>query len=248
MRFSLWQNRSRLAALSSGTSHETLNSLTTGVRVVFGACEFDSISHTLLRHGQVVPLSPRAFRFLELLLDRRPGVVSKAELLDHLWPGTFVSDGSLHNLAAEVRAAIADAADSPRFIRTVPRIGYGFHGDARPVVDERRLPDRMQPGPQLVSKRRQWRLAEGTNIVGRDPDCEVSVDSPGVSRRHARIVVSEGTATIEDLESKNGTYLNGARVKAAATIDEGAEVRVGSVTMVYRTVGAVPSTVTQRPR
>ena len=244
---SLWQNRSRLAALPSGTSHETLNSFKAPLRVAFGSCELDSVSHTLRRHGRLTPLSPRAFRFLELLIDRRPEVVSKSELLEHLWPGTFVSDGSLHNLAAEVRAAIGDSAESPRFIRTVPRIGYGFHGDVRPAADAgRHASGAARTGPQLVSKGREWNLSQGSNIVGRDRDCDVSVDSPSVSRRHARIMVTGGEATIEDLGSKNGTYLGGIRISGATPIEQGTKVRVGSVTMVYRTVGVLPSTVTQR--
>jgi len=212
------------------------------VRVAFGTCEFDSLRHVLVRHGRPVPLSPRAFALLELLLDRRPEVVSKAELLERLWPGTFISDASLHNVVTEVRAAIGDTPQAPRFIRTVPRCGYGFHGD---VVDKQ-ASDQSRAGAQLVSKRREWSLSEGPNVVGRDRDCAVSVDSPSVSRRHARIIVSGGEATIEDLGSKNGTYVDGQRVQEVAPLQDGSQMRVGSVTMVYRTVGASPTTVTQR--
>ena len=103
------------------------------MRVVFGECEFDSGQRALLRHGSAVPLSPKAFQLLELLLDRRPEAVAKAELLERLWPETFVSDASLHNLVAEIRAALGDAPRAARYIRTVPRYGYAFHGDARPA-------------------------------------------------------------------------------------------------------------------
>jgi len=218
------------------------------VRVAFGACEFDSLRHVLLRHGRLTPLSPRAFRLLELLLDRRPDVVSKAELLDHLWPATFVSDAGLHNLVAEVRAAIGDTPRVARFIRTVPRCGYAFHGAARPAPATAVDVDRAHPGPHLVSSRREWRLSEGPNDVGRDRDCAVSVESSSVSRRHARIVVTSGEATVEDLGSKNGTYVNERRVTDATALEDGNQMRVGSVTMVYRRVSALPSTVTQRHR
>ena len=103
------------------------------MRVVFGECEFDSGRRVLLRHGSAMPLSPKAFQLLELLLDRRPEAVAKTELLERLWPETFVSDASLHNLVAEIRAALGDAPRAARFIRTVPRYGYAFHGDARPA-------------------------------------------------------------------------------------------------------------------
>ena len=52
-------------------------------------------------------------------------------------------------------------------------------------------------------------LAEGENIIGRGVDASVWIDAPGISRHHARIVVREGTATLEDLGSKNGTYVAG---------------------------------------
>ena len=217
------------------------------MRVVFGTCEFDSLRHTLLRHGRPAALSPRAFQLLELLLDRRPEVVSKAELLDRLWAATFVSDAGLHNLVAEVRAAIGDTPQAARFIRTVPRCGYAFHGDARPVPASDAGLSQPDAGPMLVSKHRAWRLSEGLNDLGRDRDCSVSIDSASVSRRHARIVVTSGAATIEDLRSKNGTYVNGQRVTEASPLADGTQIRVGSVSMVYRSVSELSATVTERP-
>ncbi len=217
------------------------------MRVAFGECEFDTLRHELLRHGRPTPLSPKAFRLLEILLDRRPEALSKSELLDCLWPETSVSDAGLHNLVAEVRAAIGDTPQAARFIRTVPRFGYAFHGDARPAPSTAAdVVERALPGPRLVSRRREWRLSEGPNDVGRDRDCAVSIDSPSVSRRHARVVVTSGAATIEDLGSKNGTYVNKRRVSDAIALEDGDQMRVGSVRMVFRSVGALPSTMTQR--
>jgi DNA-binding winged helix-turn-helix (wHTH) protein len=219
------------------------------VPVIFGTCEFDSLRHELLRHGRPTPLTPRAFQLLELLLERRPEVIPKNELLEHLWPGTFVSDASLHNLVAEVRAAIGDTPRASRFIRTVPRCGYGFHGDVQET------PTTAQPasqaatqGPQLVTKRREWSLSEGSNVVGRDPDCAVSLEAPSVSRRHARVVVTNGNATIEDLESKNGTFVNGRQIKDATSVEDGDQIQVGSVAMTYRRPSPLPSTLTQHQR
>src|SRR5512134_2363256 len=132
------------------------------MRLVFGECEFDSGRRVLLRHGSARPLSPKAFQLLELLLDRRPEAVAKAELLERLWPQTFVSDASLHNLVAEIRAAIGDASRAARYIRTVPRYGYAFHGDARPASPPAVRAD-TRPGPRLVSSRGEWLLSEGPN-------------------------------------------------------------------------------------
>ena len=232
--------------MSSGTSHETLI-FTADVRVTFGACEFDSLRHELRVHGQPVALSPRAFQLLALLVDRRPEVIAKADLLEHLWPGTFVSDASLHNLVTEVRAAIGDTPQASKLIRTVPRCGYGFIGEVR-ESSAATQPTSNRAGPQLISKRREWSLSEGANVIGRDPECAVTIDAPNVSRRHACIVISGGEATIEDLGSKNGTYVNGRRVKGITRLDDGCQMRIGPVVVIYRHSSALPSTMTQRQR
>jgi DNA-binding winged helix-turn-helix (wHTH) protein len=146
------------------------------MRVVFGDCELDSGRRILLRHGRPTPLSPKAFQLLELLVDRRPEAVAKSELLEHLWADVFVSDASLLNLVAEIRAALGDNPRAVRYIRTLPRFGYAFQAEARPPA--RDLPSDQPTGPRVVSGDRECLLAEGANLVGRDRDCAVRIDSP----------------------------------------------------------------------
>ena len=123
------------------------------------------------------PLSPKAFQLLELLLDRRPEAVAKTELLERLWPETFVSDASLHNLVAEIRAALGDAPRAARYIRTVPRYGYAFHGDARPAPGtRRRRNEALRPASGFGAAASGF-LSDGANVVGRDRDCAVRIDS-----------------------------------------------------------------------
>ena len=215
------------------------------MRVLFGECEFDSGRRLLLRHGRAEPLSPKAFQLLELLLDRRPEAIAKAELLERLWPGTFVSDASLYNLVADVRAALGDGSRAPRFIRTVPRYGYAFHGDAR-SAPAAGISGLAPAGACLLLGRREWPLSEGSNLVGRDRDCPIRIDSATVSRHHARIVVRPDETAIEDLDSKNGTQVNGQRVEQRAALTDGDQIRVGSVTVTYRILDRLPSTVTRR--
>lgn len=215
------------------------------MRLLFGDCEFDTGRRVLLRHGSSKSLSPKAFQLLEILLDRRPEAVSKTELVERLWPDTFVADAGLHNLMTEVRAALGDDPRAARFIRTIPRYGYAFHGDAQPApaVDV----GHSQParsGPCVIWRRREWPLAAGSNLVGRDRECAVCIESDTISRRHARIVVTGSEATIEDLESKNGTFVNGQRVKQPVVLEAAAEIRVGSVTLTYRVLDLLPSTLT----
>jgi DNA-binding winged helix-turn-helix (wHTH) protein len=214
------------------------------MRLVFGECEFDSGRRVLLRHGSAKLLSPKAFELLELLLDRRPEVVAKTEILERLWPETFVSDASLHNVVAEIRAALGDPPRAARYIRTVPRFGYAFHGDARPApaVDV----SLSRSGPRLVSKRAEWVLSVGANIVGRDRDCTVRIDSPALSRRHARIVVTRAETTIEDLGSKNGTQVNGERITHPTELKDSDRIQMGALTVTYHMSDVLPSTVTRR--
>jgi pSer/pThr/pTyr-binding forkhead associated (FHA) protein len=67
-------------------------------------------------------------------------------------------------------------------------------------------------------------------------------DSPSVSRRHARITLSVGAATIEDLGSKNGTFVEGARITGPVPLREGVTVRLGSLTVTFRSDAVEGST------
>lgn len=215
------------------------------MRVVFGDCELDSGRRVLLRHGRSAPLSPKAFQLLELLLDRRPEAIPKAELLEHLWAEAFVSDASLHNLIAEIRAVIGDNPQAARYIRTLPRYGYAFHGEARPAPVD--VSDIRSSGHWLVAEGREWLLTEGSNLLGRDRDCAVRIDSATLSRHHARIVLHGVEAILEDLASKNGTHVNAQRVTQPIALKDGDYIQVGSVGMTYRALHLLPSTMTRRP-
>jgi DNA-binding winged helix-turn-helix (wHTH) protein len=227
-------------ALSLGFSQEGC------VRVRFGDVTFDPDTRRLLRGGKDIHLSPKAFELLKTLIDHRPRALSKNELHQHLWPATFVSDANLASLIAEIREALADSARQPRFIRTVHRFGYAFCGQtldepAAHVGTDSRVGHGPDPegGPVafcwLVKDGKRMPLISGENILGRESDGGgIRIDSPTVSRRHARIVVSASSASIEDLESKNGTYLQGEPVTAAVAIENGDEIRIGAVVLRFR--------------
>ena len=72
-------------------------------------------------------------------------------------------------------------------------------------------------------------LTDGEYVLGRDPDLELFLDAHDVSRRHARITIAGNDASIEDLESKNGTFVSDRRVNSATPLVDGAEIRLGSV-------------------
>jgi DNA-binding winged helix-turn-helix (wHTH) protein len=210
------------------------------MRVRFGEFVLDSTTRELTRGGAVVPVAPKVFQLLELLLERRPGAVAKAEIHERLWPSTFVSESNLARLAAEAREALGDDARDPRYLRTVFGFGYAFCGEA---VEERQAP---RPGPlcALVVGGRQIGLHDGENILGRAEDAVVWINSSKASRRHARILVGDGGAILEDLGSKNGTFLRGQRVEQPYALDDGDEICVGEVVMTFRFVRGSRSTET----
>jgi pSer/pThr/pTyr-binding forkhead associated (FHA) protein len=86
----------------------------------------------------------------------------------------------------------------------------------------------------LVWEARQIALGAGDNVVGRAPDATIWIDALGVSRRHARIRIAEATAILEDLGSKNGTFVGGQRVTTPRLLADGDQIRLGSIVMTFR--------------
>jgi pSer/pThr/pTyr-binding forkhead associated (FHA) protein len=92
---------------------------------------------------------------------------------------------------------------------------------------------------------REWErfaLSAGENVIGRAENASIRLDAAGVSRRHARIVVSAGGVTIEDLDSKNGTTVRGERVTAPRALVDGDDVSVGSVRLLFRQMSSAVAT------
>jgi len=204
------------------------------VRLQFGDCTLDSDTREITRRGKSVHVEPKAYQLLELLLDSRPKALSKDELLDALWPRTFVSEPALSRLVSLLRDALGDGTKEPRLIRTVHRFGYAFCGDVERIAG----PSPRSGGDglhcRLLMGDRQVPLTEGENLIGRDPDSAVWIDKASVSRRHARIRVGNDTAILEDLGSRNGTSVNGSRIESPTTLATGDSIKVGATTLVFR--------------
>ena len=218
------------------------------MRVRFDPFLVDTETRQLLRDSSEVHLSPKAFDLLCSLLEERPRVVSKTDLHNTLWPDTYVVDANLNVLIGEIRRALADSAKQPRFIRTVHGVGYAFCGS----VSEAKAAPAAAPGRQapcwIVDKERTFRLTDGENIVGRDPESAVWLDSDSVSRVHARIVVDGAGRRVwlEDLGSKNGTRLRGGRVRERVELSDGDEVTFGAVRVKLRSWNSATAAETKR--
>jgi len=173
------------------------------------------------------------------LIAARPRALSKQELQEALWPKTYVTERSAARLVADLRTAIGDRAQKPRFLRTVHRFGYAFCGEATTVAA---VLHRSDFHCRLVWGDREVALSEGENVLGRDPAVAVWIDMNSVSRRHARIVLLEGTATLEDLGSRNGTYLGDRRVALPTHLSNGDQIKMGEARLVFRCFGKIGTT------
>lgn len=213
------------------------------MRLKFDDLTFDAETRQVWARGKEARLSPKAFDLLALLIERRPRAVSKADIRAHLWPGTFVSESSLPSLVSEIRDAIADHRRKPGLLRTLHGFGYAFQAERTPAPQA--APDTLGPIARLVSATTEVALATGENILGREGEGIVVVKSNTVSRRHARIVIDANAALVEDLGSKNGTYVNDRQVSGPTPVVDGDQVRLGSLLFTFRLPQPSQSTETQ---
>lgn len=203
--------------------------------------DFDCRQLVVGPERQPVHLSPKAYELLHILIEARPKAFSKDELHERLWPSTFVSEATLASLVGDLREALSEPGRGARFIRTVHGFGYAFSGEAREV------------GAPVVEPARQWMiwngrespLADGEYLIGRDPDVAFPLGSPSVSRHHARLVVAGDVTTIEDLGSKNRTYVGGQPITSPTPLADGDRIRIGAFELTFRTLTAMGSTETE---
>jgi len=209
------------------------------MKVAFADFVFDLDRRELTRAGEPLPLSPKAFQLLHTLIERAPAAVSKQELYKSLWGEGFVEEANLANLVSELRGALGDERKRARFISTLHGFGYRFEAAPRPLDAPSGVRHR------LVWGEREILLRVGENVLGRDESAPAVIDSAGVSRRHARIVVAGEEALIEDMGSKNGTFVDEERVLAPLALRDGQVVRLGSVALTYHVSRAADTTLTE---
>jgi hypothetical protein len=208
------------------------------MRVLLGDFVLDRATRQLLRGSEERRLEPKAFELLDLLVERRPVAISKQEIRDRLWPDTFVSESSLTGLVAQLRQALGDDPRQPRFVRTVHGFGYSFLSEGGGEIRKTAL-------PVVMLEDRTFPLSEGENVLGRDAGLAVTLDWPGVSRRHARITVTGAQAVLEDLGSKNGTFLGNRRLTRPEPLTQDATFRLGRLLLMFQVPTTARSTRTE---
>ena len=211
----------------------------------FSGCSLDVDARRLFRGRHEVHCSPKAFDTLIALAENRPRAMSKSELLARVWPDVSVSEVSLARVISEIRQALGDDR-SGRIIRTVHSYGYAFAASIDGVGSVQAAPDALRRHlcGWLISGTRSLPLYEGEQLLGREPGLEIYLDSPKVSRYHARLTIRGDRATLEDLGSKNGSFVRNVRICAPTRLVHGDEVRFGLFTFEFRRQQATESTET----
>jgi DNA-binding winged-HTH domains len=219
------------------------------MRTCFGPFTLDPDTRQLFDEGGEVRLTPKAFDLLVLLVQERPKVLHKRDLLARIWPNTHVVEANLNVLVGELRRALGDQSKEPRYIRTVHATGFAFAADASAM--EAPSPARERAFRcWLMWDDRRFVLEEGSNLLGRDPRCDVWLDASRVSREHARISVASaaGRVVLEDVGSTNGTVVNRTAVNELVTLADGDVIELGSVELVFRVWAGEKQAETERIR
>src|SRR5882724_5841334 len=103
----------------------------------FGPFRLDPAERSLVRDGNAVPLTPKAFELLVLLVEHRGHLLKKDELIERVWPNTFVEEANLAQNISALRKALDDKNGGAQYIETVPKGGYRFTaavGDHTPTA------------------------------------------------------------------------------------------------------------------
>jgi DNA-binding winged helix-turn-helix (wHTH) protein len=180
----------------------------------------DTERRQLLRGEEEIHLPPRTFRLLEVLLAERPRAVSKRDLMQRVWPDVAVEESNLKTIVSELRTALGNR----KYIRTVHRHGYAFQAVA----------PRAERQYVLCAEGKTFAISEGSQIIGRESNCQVWIDADTVSRHHARITILDRRVTIEDLGSKNGTFVRGTQIADAVDLHDGDRVEIGEYRLIFR--------------
>ncbi len=140
--------------------------MTTGEARVYEFSDFqvDVRERRLLRQGHAIPLTIKVFETLTALLERAGRLVTKDELMSHIWPDTVVEENNLNQNISILRRALGEQRDGQRFIETVPRVGYRFVANVTEPGSESRLVLPTPPAAAVQSLRQEIRFCT-------TPDC-----------------------------------------------------------------------------
>jgi hypothetical protein len=186
--------------------------------LTFGPFRLDLLQNRLWREAQPLPLRPQAFAVLRYLAMHADRLVTKAELLQHVWDGRQVTDSVLRGCIHAIRVALADTADAPPYLETVGRLGYQFRlgraamrlrqADAHPVVGRQGEVEWLRERWLWAREgRRQCVMLSGEAGIGKTTVVGLFVASPpktqevGIGRGHWVDLYGEGEPYLPLLEA-----------------------------------------------
>src|SRR3954466_5620739 len=207
----------------------------------FGEFELDVAAFTLRREGTAVRLEKIPMEVLVLLVERAGTLVARDSIHAALWGSdVFLDrDAAINTAMRKIRKALGDDVERPRWVETIVGKGYRFVGAIVPgTIDRQRQGAvyRLTRGPHAFA------LQHGENLIGRDPEVHVFLDHPSVSRRHARISITAGRAMLEDLNSRNGTSVDGRGITSPTEVHDGTVIGLGPITLTFVSLASVAST------
>lgn len=194
------------------------------------------------RDGSSYQLALKVMDVLVFLAEHAGTTMPKHHIIDAVWRTEFITENTLTQAIADLRRVLGDNARDPQFIETITKRGYRLiaeveiFDDAAPITQTTGLPC------ALVVDRQESTLVAGENLIGRATDVVVCLESEEVSRHHAVIRVSLDSATLEDLGSKNGTFLWGSRVGNPTPLKDGDEITIGPVVLTFRVLSSLATT------
>src|SRR5580698_6015955 len=130
----------------------------------FGCFQLDIRNECLWQNGTRIGLTPKPFAVLRYLVENPQRLVTHDELLDKLWPETYVQPQVLRTYVLDLRKVLGDSVESPRFIRTVAGRGYWFLAQVEDDIGNTADNRRQQPGPQpghIVGRRQELERLTG---------------------------------------------------------------------------------------
>jgi DNA-binding winged helix-turn-helix (wHTH) protein len=229
--------------------------------ISFAEFELDVGAYVLRRPDGPVRLEKLPMEVLILLVQRAGTLVQRSEIQGRLWaPDVYVEhDSAINTAVRKIRRTLGDDAENPRFIETVVGKGYRFiapvesgaspQGQSSSSAGESSARwQRVFPSYSVTRGGNEFTLEAGETVLGRDPAAGVYVDHPSVSRRHACISIGSQGAVLEDLKSRNGTFVNGHRIDGPTKIDHGALIGLGPITLLFIVMRAPASTLPIVPR
>jgi DNA-binding winged helix-turn-helix (wHTH) protein len=198
----------------------------------FAAFELDVAAYALKHRGRPVKLERIPMEVLIFLVQRAGTLVERSDIQAHLWsPDVFIEhEAAINTAVRKIRHALGDDAEAPRFVETVVGKGYRFIA----LLEERSLPGAAAfPRYALTVGKQEFVLHSRDTVLGRDPSAGIYVDHPSVSRRHARISIESRGPVVQDLGSRNGTFVNGRRIDGPAKIHHKSIIGLGSIAVVF---------------